>query len=416
MKISSTNQQLMIAYLNTLTFSCVQILLYTTIPYISEQTTLQTATIIGSISVGSFIFAFMGPFWASKSDTWGRKRVLSFGMLGMFFSFLLLSSLFVFNTQLTLTAKIAIIYISRIIYGLLASAVVPVSQAWQLDLIDTKDKLKVLTRNSMCLNVGRILGPIVILVKQVDFEHIIYFGTGWVFCLAMGCLLTSTPSKKFAATMPIVEKVEAPEYEWKSLLKEAMLPIFLALIFTSFIGVLHSTLGHHLKVTFNIRGDEASVLMAKIVLGSSLFALVVQQSSQWIFKREWKLRLITGASTLILGSFILSSALTMRGIWSALMFISIGLALIPPVYLALISHSSATANVTGKKIGMASISHSLGYALGAGMIALSMKMNIVSNMTVISFISVTTFIIVASLIFSKTDFVLPAKKDAQYTS
>lgn len=416
MKFSSTNQKLSIAYMNTLTFSCVQILLYTTIPYIAEQTSLQTATIIGSISVGSFIFAFMGPFWATKSDTWGRKRVLSFGMLGMFFSFLLLSSLFFFNKELSLSAKVAIIFISRIIYGLLSSAVVPVSQAWQLDLIDTKDKLKVLTRNSMCLNVGRILGPVLILIQKVDFEHMIYAGTLWVLLLALGCLFTSSPAEKK------ISLAETQKYDWKSiaeewkgLFKESMLPILLALIFTSFIGVLHSTLGHHLKETLSIKGDEASVLMAKLVLGSSVFALVVQQTSQWIFKRDWKLRLITGASALIIGSFVLNAAGTMNGIWGALMLISIGLALIPPVYLALIS-ASAKENVTGKKIGFASIAHSLGYAFGAGMIALSMKMNIVSNMTVISFISLVTFVIVSSLIFNKTDFVLPAKKDAQLSS
>lgn len=407
MKISSVNQKLAIAYLNTLTFSCVQILLYTTIPYIAEKTSLQTATIIGSISVGSLVFAFMGPYWASRSDTLGRKKVLSFGMFGMGLSFILLSSLFIFNQELSLTMKIIIVYLSRIIYGSLASAVVPVSQAWQLDLIEGKDKLKILTRNSMCLNVGRVLGPIFILIKKVSFEHIIYFGTLWVFVLAIGCFFTSTSALKTEASE---EKKSILKHQWKSLLKEAMLPLFLALIFTSFIGVLHSTLGHHLKETFNIRGDEASVLMAKIVLFSSIFALVVQQSSQWIFKRDWKMRLIVGASSLIAGSFILNTASTMTSIWTALAFISIGLALIPPVYLALISHSSSSENVHGVKIGFASISHSLGYALGAGMIALSMKMNLVSNMTMIGFISIITFFIVSSLIFNKTNFVIPEKK------
>lgn len=412
MKISSTNQQLWIAYLNTLTFSCIQILLYTTIPYISEQTTVTTASIIGSISVGSFIFAFMGPFWASKSDTWGRKRVLSFGMIGMGLSFLCLSSLFVFNDVFSIQLKIAIVYLSRIIYGLLASAVVPVSQAWQLDLIDTKDKLKVLTRNSMCLNVGRVLGPVLVLVKKVDFEHIIYFGTGWIFFLAISCLLTS---KNPRPQQTISAEASAPKFQWKELIKEAMLPIVLALIFTSFIGILHSTLGHHLKETLSIKGDEASVLMAKIVLASSLFALIVQQTSQWVFKRNWKNRLIVGSSSLVGGSFILSMAATLTSIWIGIAFISIGLALIPPVYMALISHTSSTENVTGKKIGFASIAHSLGYAVGAGLIAISMKMNLVSNMTVISFVSVVTFTIVAMLIVRNSEFVLPAKKDPQYS-
>lgn len=402
----------MIAYLNTLTFSCIQILLYTTIPYISEQTAVTTASIIGSISVGSFIFAFMGPFWASKSDIWGRKRVLSFGMLGMGLSFLCLSSLFLFNDLFSVQIKIAIIYLSRVIYGLLASAVVPVSQAWQLDLIDTKDKLKVLTRNSMCLNVGRVLGPVLVLVKKVDFEHIIYFGTTWIFILAISCLLTSKNTKQKTnadrETLPT-------SYEWKALIKESMLPIVLALIFTSFIGILHSTLGHHLKETFSIKGDEASVLMAKIVLLSSIFALLIQQTSQWVFKRDWKKRLIVGSSGLVGGSFILSAAATLTSIWIGIAFISVGLALIPPVYMALISHTTSTANVTGKKIGFASVAHSLGYAVGAGLIAISMKMNLVSNMTVISFVAIITFAIVTSLIINNAAFVLPSKKDPQYS-
>ena len=180
--------------------------------------------------------------------------------------------------------------------------------------------------------------------------------------------------------------------------------------------MLHSTLGHHLKITFNIRGDEASVLMAKIVLVSSIFALLVQQSSQWIFKRDWKFRLITGAISLIIGSFILNTAMNMTFIWTAIGFISIGLALIPPVYLALVSHSSSNDNVHGVKIGFASISHSLGYALGAGMIALSMKLNLVSNMTVITSISVITFVIVTTLVANKTNFILPSKKEAQLLS
>ena len=71
------NSSLLIAYLNSLTFSCVQMILYTTIPYIAEKTGVVTANIIAAISVGSLIFSVMGPFWANKSDTFGRKKVLS---------------------------------------------------------------------------------------------------------------------------------------------------------------------------------------------------------------------------------------------------------------------------------------------------------------------------------------------------
>ena len=71
--------------------------LYTTIPYIAEETGVVTSNIIAAIGVGSFIFSFMGPFWATKSDRLGRKRVLSFGMFGMALSFMLLASIFIFK-------------------------------------------------------------------------------------------------------------------------------------------------------------------------------------------------------------------------------------------------------------------------------------------------------------------------------
>lgn len=411
MTFGAKNKQLSIAYLNTLTFSCVQILLYITIPYIVDKTHISLANIMAAISVGSLIFAFMGPFWATKSDTWGRKKIISMGMFGMGLSFFCLSSIFIFNDSLTLTLKIALIFLSRIIYGLLVSAIVPVSQAWQLDIIDTKDKMKVLSRNSMCLTLGRILGPLLILFKQVNFEQMIYIGTTWIFILSITCFFITTTESAPTKEALDLEKSDTPkiDFKWKNLLQESILPICLALIFTAYIGILQSTLGHHLKVVLNIRGDQATVIMAQFVLAISVIGLVTLQLGQMIFKREWKLRLIIGASSLVIGSYILDFGSTLSIIWSAVVILSFGMALIPPVYLSLISHTKAEVNVNGKKIGFASIAHSLGYAFGAGLIALSMKMNLISNMTVITFVSVVTCIIVVALIIREKDFIMPEK-------
>lgn len=408
MSIDSKNKQLSIAYLNTLTFSCVQILLYITIPYIVDKTHISMANIMAAISVGSLIFAFMGPFWATKSDTWGRKKIISIGMFGMGLSFLCLSSIFIFNDHLSLMGKIVLIFLSRILYGLLVSAIVPVSQAWQLDIIDSKDKMKVLSRNSMCLTIGRILGPLLILYKQVNFEQMIYIGTTWIFILSITCFFLQTTESK---PRPVTLDPQQPivDFKWKSLLKESILPICLALVFTAYIGILQSTLGHHLKVVLNIRGDEATVIMAQFVLAISVIGLIALQLGQFIFKREWKLRLIIGASTLVVGSYLLDFGSTLQIIWTAVIILSFGMSLIPPVYLSLISHTKAEVNVNGKKIGFASISHSLGYAMGAGLIALSMKMNLISNMTVITFVSVITCIVVVGLIIREKDFTMPEK-------
>ena len=398
--MNKNRTKLFIAYLNTLTFSCVQMILYTTIPYIAETTGVVTSNIIAAISIGSLIFSFMGPFWAARSDKLGRKRVLSFGMLGMSISFILITSLFIFNSSIPLSIKIAMVFASRIIYGLLASAIVPVSQAWQLDLIKESDHIKVLTRNSMCLNLGRILGPILILFKQVNFELIIYGATIWILTLATSCFLTS--ESEAAVTDPKNEiKLKDIINNWKLSIEEALYPILLAMIFTSFIGIIHTFLGHHLKEVLHIDGKDATILFAKIILVLSILALLIQQASIWLLKSKWIPRVIIGASSLVAGSIVLMYSKDEQSIWVSIVFISFATALIPPVYLSLISNSKkekTKESVFGKKLGLASVAHSFGYAVGAGLIALSMKLHLVPEKAVVFFVSFSILALVFVLI------------------
>lgn len=389
-----------LAYLNTFTFSCIQMVLYTTIPYITQETGVATSNIVAAISVGSLVFTFMGPFWAAKSDKIGRKRVLSFGMFGMMISFALLSSLFLFNSSLSMTFKVLFVFLSRIVYGLLCSSIVPVSQAWQLDYYSESNHLKVLTRNSICLNLGRILGPILILLKQVDFELVIYASTVWVLILATFVFLTSkntdtTPSGKEAPSLKSVLE------SWKVSFLESYMPILLAMIFTGFVGVLYSFLGHHLKVVLHIDGQAASLMFAKIILFLSFAAALVQYTSNLFLKSNWKIRLSIGSLSIVVGTYLMMWSSSEFMIWVSIAFISVASGLIPPVYLALTSRSAKTSEtVFGKKLGLASVAHSFGYAIGIGLIAISMKQQILSSSFVVFIIS-AAILIVSILLITK---------------
>lgn len=380
--------QIYLAYLNTFTFSCIQMILYTTIPYIAEKADIATANIIGAIGVGSFIFSFMGPFWAARSDHLGRKRILSFGMFGMVISFTLLSSLFILNVELSSFFKILIIFLSRIIYGLLCSSIVPVSQAWQLDLSPNSDHLKVLTRNSMCLNLGRIVGPMLVLIKQVHFEYVIYLATLWVSGLSLFVYFTSSSYQYFDQKRLVSFKEVL--FKWRKSIEESFLPILLAMIFTCFIGVLHSFLGHHVKTVLNISGQEATLIFAKIILVLSLSVIAIQQLSLILFKSNWKIRVVLGSLAIVAGTFVMMEAKDELGIWFSIILVSIATAFIPPAYLTLLSKSEENtekSNIFGKKLGLASVAHSLGYALGAGFIAISMKLKFISESFVVFLIS-----------------------------
>lgn len=379
-------------------------ILYVTIPFISEVSSISISHIAGSISIGSLFFAFTGPFWASMSDRYGRKKIIGIGMGGLALSFILLSSIFALNPHLNLDMKIALIYLSRIIYGLLASAVVPVSQAWQLDLCPNRERIKVLTRNSMCLNLGRITGPILVLVKGINFDELIYVYTTIIFILALYEISSGTKNQEWNKN---AHKIELSKY--LKLVKKSALPILLALVFTCFIGIIHSTLGHHLKEIFKIRGDAATLFMAKIVIVISVLGFFTQLISQKLIRKkdihanknnfQWKSMMFVGSLSLIVGAYTLNSATTTQNIWISVCILSFGLSLIPPVYLALISKKNIdeNENVYGRQVGLASVAHSLGYALGAGIMALALKMHIFSIGIAIMFVSIAIFFITITI-------------------
>jgi hypothetical protein len=306
--------------------------------------------------------------------------------------------MFIGNDYFPLWFKTGLIVGARIIYGMMASAIVPVSQAWQLDLRPGIDRIKVMTRNSMCLNLGRILGPILVLTKQVNFEIIIYVATAWLGVLFLGLLFFT---KNQVIDRPTTEKFQFKKslINWKELASGVKGPILLSLVFTSFTGIMHSFLGHHLKVSLALPGDEASVLMAQMVLALSFAAVLIQQMSLMIPAKMWKLRLFIGALSLVSGSIVMAEAVDKVGLWVSIGFVAIAVALIPPVYLSLLGKNK---NSQGKKLGLASISHSLGYAIGAGLIAVSMKMSLVSEMSVVLFVSVAILAIVTYIATSES--------------
>ena len=397
--MKSKSRLLYLTYLTSLTFSSVQMVLYTTIPYISDTTGVLTSNIIGAIGIGSLIFSMMGPFWATRSDKLGRARVLRLGILGMIISFGLLSSLFIFNGPLSVSSKTWMVYLSRILYGLLASAVIPVIQAWQLDITEGQHRVETLTKNSMFLNLGRILGPVLILLQQVNFELVIYVASLWLTVLGSVFLFVSAPASTLNHQQP--PGLSQVLQSWKRSIQESLPPILLALVFAAFIGILHSYLGHHIKTVLSITGQQATLLFAQIILGLSLFAVLVQSLGLKLLKSNWKIRALIGASSMVIGALFMMTATSLSQIWVSVAFIAISTGFIPPVYLALTSHSSsesASENIYGKKLGLSSVAHSLGYSMGMGLIALAMKLHLISESLVVVFVSVAIMAIASYLV------------------
>jgi MFS family permease len=388
-----------LSYLNSFLFSSIQMLLYVTIPFIADRTSIPNHHLSGSISIGSLLVAFSGPFLSSLTDKYGRKKILALSLFGLALSFIILSLIIIYPSKLSLNSKISLMYISRICFGLLSSAIIPATQALLLDISKANSHLRVLTKNSMALNLGKIIAPILVLIQFINYEFLILILTLFILILAIVQLQKAKKEK--------IENNLIENFSFKSfilIMKDTKLPFFLALFFTGFIGVMHSTLGNHLKIIFNIKGQDATILMAKIILVISILGFFIQYLSSKL-NFSWFSMLNLGAISIIIGAFTLSEANSLNEVWIAIFIVSIGFALIPPVYLNLFSKKTSNEAFYGKKIGIASIAHSLGYALGTGIAALSLKMNLFSITYTILFISILVGIVTALLNKNKAIYV-----------
>jgi MFS family permease len=358
-----------LSYLNSFLFSSIQMLLYVTIPFIADRTSIPNHHLSGSISIGSLLVAFSGPFLSSLTDKYGRKKILALSLFGLALSFIILSLIIIYPSKLSLNSKISLMYISRICFGLLSSAIIPATQALLLDISKANSHLRVLTKNSMALNLGKIIAPILVLIQFINYEFLILILTLFILILAIVQLQKAKKEK--------IENNLIENFSFKSfilIMKDTKLPFFLALFFTGFILVI------------SILGFFIQYLSSKLNF-------------------SWFSMLNLGAISIIIGAFTLSEANTLNEVWIAIFIVSIGFALIPPVYLNLFSKKTSNEAFYGKKIGIASIAHSLGYALGTGIAALSLKMNLFSITYTILFISILVGIVTALLNKNKAIYV-----------
>lgn len=378
-----------LANLNTITFSAVQILLFTMFPFIAEALNLSLSLVIGVFSLGSFLFLWSGPYWSSKSDSSGRMKILNLGMIGQFVSLLLLFLLLIYSRHLPETITVILLIISRIIYGAFASAIIPVSQALQLDLSTKETYLKSMLSNSMSLNLGRMIGPIYVLVNGDSPIGLIKGVLFWLVFI----MVSNFACKKFETKQRLVQN-DNMIFDWSLITKELKWVFLLALLFTCFIGTLHNNFGVHIKELFDLDAPSTSILMAKFLLGSSIMAVISQFVSKKIFNDPWQGPLIIGAFTLFCGAMGFALGTTSTQIWMSMMVVSIGIAMIPPSYLTLTTFYSPSIE-RGKKFGMINAANTIGYTVGGFFTAITLKI-FSHNLALI----ITTSVLVSAIVLT----------------
>ena len=114
-----------------------------------------------TFSLANVSLIFAGPFWGRKSDVIGRKPVFTFGLFGSALGTLAMAATLTLGLKGTLTTGVllAMIFLSRVLYGLTASSIYPSASGYIADVTGWADRAKGMALIGGANAIGSILGP-----------------------------------------------------------------------------------------------------------------------------------------------------------------------------------------------------------------------------------------------------------------
>src|SRR3972149_3235252 len=142
--------------------------------------------LMSTYSLMQLIFA---PLWGILSDRYGRKPILSIGVLGYAIT------LFMFGLAKTFT----MLFIARSLSGILSSATMPTAMAYIGDNTQQSEKSKGMGQLGAMVGVGVILGPLLAGLLSTDSLSLPFFvGSGLAF-LALLLVIFLLPESRIAS-------------------------------------------------------------------------------------------------------------------------------------------------------------------------------------------------------------------------
>ncbi|MFN3454251.1 MAG: MFS transporter [Pseudobdellovibrio sp.] len=385
-----------IPVISVLLFSGAQGLLISLYPYLAESLKLSLSDVIFTFSLGSFLFLFGSPFWSSLSDKKGRFNVLLIGLISLAVSFIILAYI-LFNPSENHTFNLAVLFLSRLIYGFVASAIAPVAQAMHYD-ISEKTELKNHTQSmflhSMSLTLGRLLGVMAIMIFTISLNVVfltycvvLIFIPLFLYGLYKSLQKNNLRIDLFEKNMTFSESNEVKNnhrfgfknyfaHIFQQFKNTSLVWIMLiAFVFSSYMEVLNSSLAGVIQYQMMFTSLEAGKVTAKILFLASCIVLLSQMLGRKFLKKQKNKFMYFAVFILLVGSILFVLIQDMKTLWISIVCISIGIGLLPPLYMAELRHSpSDTENSYGKKSGLMSSLSTLGYMVGGVSAAASFKM------------------------------------------
>ncbi len=186
--VTAPDRNFALMFLVMLTIAAGNTALQSVLPALGRSLGVADAMVAAAFSISALLWVVAAPFWAKRSDTYGRKAMILLGMGGYTVS-LLLCGLFLaagINGVVGGTTAFMLFVLGRVLYGSLGVAAPPAVQAEVAGSTTPAERTRALTLLASAFGLGTILGPAIapyLLLGHVGGFEIGLAGPAFLFAL-----------------------------------------------------------------------------------------------------------------------------------------------------------------------------------------------------------------------------------------
>lgn len=333
----------------------------------SAQASFQVGMITGVFALMQFFFA---PLWGRWSDRIGRRKPFLIGICGYAIS------LFFFG----LSTNLLMLYLSRIVGGALAAAVLPAANAYVADMTSENERGQGMARLGSAAGLGVVVGPALgAFLARKDFHLSYGFGhfqmDGFSIPFFTASLISLLSFFFALRYLPKVSKQDDSSPASQSsghglstkfgfrpevLLHGAGFLLFLSFLNQYALSSFEGTFALHASQTIQFGPQEMGWIftVCGFVMAAGQGTVVV-----WLLKRYNESRLLAaGFFIMAVGLVLLMTTTSMAAILIYVALFAFGVAIVSPCMASLLSQQAG--HKTGVMLGRLNAVNNLGLATG----------------------------------------------------
>jgi MFS family permease len=322
------------------------------LPQLVTLTGLSLSVWAGLLMFGSMLFLPASPWWGRQSERHGCKVVMLASLGGYLASFLVMALVVwaMSNGVLNAVWGLAGLVLSRTLYGLTVSGLVPAAQTWAIQRAGLDKRMAALATISSGLSCGRLLGPpLAALMLSVN-------PVAPLWLMAVAPFIALLLVLREAADPPL-----PPVAHQSTRLQASMLPFLgLALLLAALVSLMQLGLSPHLHPL--LQGDPVQISHHVAMLLS--LAALATLAAQFLVVRPQHfspMTLLCLAAVLMVTGLGLMYVADLALFYVGIVMTSLGAAMATPGYQLLLNDRLTT----GKGAGVIATSHTLGYGVSA---------------------------------------------------